>query len=129
MPTSADRVGRRIGGLPLVLLLVTLPVAGCDAAAPIASPASHDLVIATEPGSGLQFLPDRATAAGPRLRLLFRNDSSLPHNLTFERLGARTETIVSPGRTQIVEVDAPGPGDYAFVCTIHPEMRGELRIS
>ena len=68
------------------------------------------------------------TAAGIKFSLLFQNVSTLPHNLTFSTLEARTATIVAPGSSEAIEVTVPGPGAYAFVCTIHPGMDGMLMV-
>lgn len=135
-PTSADRVpagqrtrdGARFAAL-LAVIAVTL--GGCGAAGSPASSAvpDHDLLVETAPGASLRFVPERASASGARLRVLFRNVSSEPHNLTFQGLDARTDTIVAPGGFQVVQLVAPGPGAYPFVCTIHPDMRGELTIT
>lgn len=54
----------------------------------------------------------------------------MPHNLTFQApINVATATVVEPGSSQTVEFKAPDPGEYAFVCTLHPEMSGTLIVT
>ena len=106
--------------------------------APSQAPASEgtggeatELTIGTDTGSALQFDPTTATApAGSNVRVVFENRStSVPHNLTFnEPISKGTATIVDPGASETVEFTAPDPGDYKFVCTLHPGMEGTLTV-
>ena len=41
---------------------------------------------------------------------------------------AATRTIVEPGGSDLLSVVPPGPGAYAFVCTIHEGMAGRLLV-
>src|SRR3712207_5805435 len=71
-----------LGGLGLML------GGGGAAAAPAA------IVVETDTGAALQFVPRSVTApASSQVSLLFRNLSQLPHNLTFQNgpISARTQ--------------------------------------
>ena len=97
--------------------------------APSGSAAAADVVVETAPGADLRFMPDAPMVASmTSFSLLFRNTSSVAHNLTFSNLDARTETIVQPGAVEAIPVTVPGPGAYPFVCTIHPGMAGTLMV-
>jgi plastocyanin len=61
--------------------------------------------------------------------LTFDNRGTVPHNLTFgEPISAATSTVVSPGGSEMLEFQAPAPGTYEFVCTLHPGMVGKLTV-
>jgi plastocyanin len=89
------------------------------------------VTIGTDTGAALQFDPTTATVAqGSTVELTFENRSTtVPHNLTFdEPINEATATIVDPGASETLEFTAPEPGDYQFVCTLHPGMEGTLTV-
>jgi plastocyanin len=124
----ADQRTRPARRLAALIAGIAIALAGCGTAGSTAAP-EHDLMIETAAGGSLRFLPEHASANAARLRVLFRNVSTEPHNLTFQDIDARTDTIVAPGGSQVVQLVAPGPGVYRFLCTIHPGMGGDLTIS
>jgi plastocyanin len=97
-----------------------------------ASPAGNatPLTIGTRTGDELEFEPDEVSAAaGSRVSVTFENLASLPHNLTFGApIDVATGPVVDPGASETIEFDAPAPGDYTFMCTIHPGMEGTLTV-
>jgi len=101
-------------------------------AGPAASPGGDatPLTIGTRTGSELEFEPDELSVpAGSHVVVTFQNQASLPHNLTFDApIGVATAPVVEPGASETIEFDAPAPGDYEFVCTIHPGMAGILTV-
>ena len=101
-------------------------------AGPAASPGGEatPLTIGTRTGSELEFEPDEVSVpAGSHVVVTFQNQASLPHNLTFDApIGVATASVVEPGASETIEFDAPAPGDYEFVCTIHPGMAGILTV-
>ena len=104
-----------------------------SAAAPSAGSGGEatQVTIGTDSGAALQFDPTTASVpAGATVRLTFENRStSVPHNLTFSGpINAKTATIVDPGASEPLEFSAPEPGDYEFVCTLHPGMEGVLTV-
>jgi plastocyanin len=108
-----------------LLAAALIGLAGCAPQAP-----SVELRVATDPGAEMRYLPDSVgVAANTPLTILFENKGSTPHNLTFEDGSARSKTIVDPGELDTVRLVGRAPGEYAFVCTIHPGMRGRLIVS
>ena len=99
------------------------------ASAPPAGEATP-LTIGTRTGSELEFEPDEVSVpAGSRVSVTFQNQSSLPHNLTFGApINVATDPVVDPGGSETIEFAAPVPGDYTFMCTIHPVMKGTLTV-
>jgi aldose sugar dehydrogenase len=102
-------------------------------AAASASAAAGDVVevtVGTDDGTELRFDPlEISVPAGATVRLTFVNESTVPHNLTFrDPINAATATIVQPGAEETIEFTAPEPGEYTFVCTLHPGMEGTLVV-
>jgi glucose/arabinose dehydrogenase len=89
-----------------------------------------EISVATDTGGALTFDPGEITVpAGATVRLTFTNKATVPHNLTFEDpIGAATDTVIDPGDSQTIEFTAPEPGEYTFVCTLHPGMGGTLLV-
>ena len=105
--------------------------AGCGPSVQ-ASPSNGavEVIVATDGAADLRYVPAevRAPARTP-IRVMFRNLSTQPHNLTFEiPVGRGTRTIVEPGGSDFVDLVTPGPGRYAFACTIHMGMSGTLAV-
>jgi plastocyanin len=109
-------------------------------------------------GSNLEFeVPEIAVKQGKRVKLLFVNAGTLPHNIVFARedkdvdvLAAAASdayktgyvpvhlkdrmiaysTLASPGQTVEVTFVVPPPGEYTYVCLIsghYNSMLGTLR--
>jgi plastocyanin len=89
------------------------------------------ITIGTDTGTELRFDPAEPTVqAGADVRVTFENRASVPHNLTFQApIDVATETAVAPGTSDTAEFTAPAPGEYAFVCTLHPGMGGKLIVT
>jgi plastocyanin len=88
--------------------------------------------VATAGGDERRFVPAVVSVpAGAEVRLVFRNESSESHNLSFTGSlePIRTETIMDPGQEQTLSFVAPAPGVQRFVCTVHVDMSGELRVT
>jgi len=94
------------------------------------SGATVEVTVGTDTGAELKFDPGEVRVrAGADIRLTFENRSSVPHNLTFQGpIKVATSTIVAPGTSETLEFKAPDPGEYAFVCTLHPGMGGTLVV-
>ena len=94
------------------------------------SAATVELAVGTDAGAELKFEPAEVTApAGAVVALTFENQSTVPHNLTFQApINVATATIVAPGASETVEFTAPEAGEYPFVCTLHPGMDGTLIV-
>jgi glucose/arabinose dehydrogenase/plastocyanin len=89
-----------------------------------------EITVGTDAGSELLFDPlEVSVPAGATVRLTFVNESTVPHNLTFgEPINVATATTVPPGEEETIEFVAPEPGEYEFVCTLHPGMEGTLTV-
>jgi plastocyanin len=105
------------------------PASGPTGSAPSGETAR--ITIGTDTGTELKFDPAEVTVqAGGDVEVTFENRASVPHNLTFQApLNVATETVVAPGTSGTVELTAPAPGEYAFVCTLHPGMGGKLIVA
>jgi aldose sugar dehydrogenase len=91
-----------------------------------------EVVIGTDEGTANQFVPDQADVpTGAEVSLTFENlSTTVPHNLTFgPPINEATSVVVQPGDSETLEFTAPGPGDYEFVCTLHPGMEGTLTVT
>jgi plastocyanin len=88
------------------------------------------ITIGTDDDAGLKFDPGIVTVpAGAKVRVTLENHATVPHNLTFDApISLATSTVVAPGTSETVEFRAPEPGDYGFVCTLHPGMGGTLTV-
>ena len=117
----ADRVGGGEGPAP----------SGSPTASGSPAAGSEPLTIGTDAGAALRFDPTEATvASGAQVSLTFENRSTVPHNLTFrDPIDKATSTTVAAGDSETLEFTAPDPGDYPFVCTLHPGMDGVLSVS
>jgi len=89
-----------------------------------------ELTVGTDSGTALLFEPgDLTVPAGGEVVLTFENQSTMPHNLTFQApISAATATIVDPGAAETITFTAPAAGEYVFVCTLHPGMEGTLIV-
>jgi glucose/arabinose dehydrogenase/plastocyanin len=110
--------------------------AGSPAASPAGSPAGSpgamaELRVGTDDGQALLFVPDEISVqTGAEVSLTFANESTVPHNLVFgDPIDAGTDTIVAAGESQTITFTAPEPGEYVFVCTLHPGMEGVMRVT
>ena len=75
---------------------------------------------------GRAFRPERVTVfAGTTLTL--RNTDDEAHGIRFEEGDLRGLDRVDPRGADTVDVGAD-PGRYAFVCPLHPRMRGTLVV-
>lgn len=88
------------------------------------------ITIGTRAGAETEFEPDELSVpAGAPISITFQNKSSLPHNLTFQApINVASEPIVNPGASETIELPAQDPGDYPWVCTLHPGMAGTLTV-
>jgi plastocyanin len=58
---------------------------------------------------------------------LNNQDTLVPHDLTISGLAA-IPSCTGPCSNSVA-FTAPGPGNYPFLCTIHPDMTGTLRVA
>jgi plastocyanin len=75
---------------------------------------------------------DLAAPAGAAFKLEFDNqDAGIPHNIAIKDASG-TEVfkgaIFNGAAVQTYEVPALTAGDYTFVCSVHPNMTGTLKV-
>ncbi len=119
-----------LGRIVTASALVVLAIGALGGVGAPVSSAQPTILIATAPGEQLAFEPAevRLGDTGP-LEIVFRNGSTLEHNLVFvSGVEARTRTIVLPGTTESLSLRLERPGTYAFVCTIHEGMAGSITV-
>lgn len=68
---------------------------------------------------------------GDTVRLTFKNDGTVSHNLTIRGLNIETKTI-SPGQSDTIEFTLDKTGSYTFFCSVdsHEELglKGDLEV-
>jgi plastocyanin len=74
-------------------------------------------------GVDLRFTPSTIVVRPGRVRIVLANRSKPgagpPHDLQFRDLPGVYIGTTQPGRQQSVSFEAPAPGTYRFVCSIH----------
>ena len=124
---------RRATRTVLLALVVALPAAACteaerqeavQAVVPAATTTISARNVAFEPTSV-------AMQSGVALRLVLQNDDAgIPHNILVRGGGtdiAKSEIVTGVARTELSFGPLP-PGDYQFLCEVHPNMTGTLAI-
>jgi plastocyanin len=123
--------------------LLILVLAACSSSAsatpsPAASdgpasskPTSAEVIVGTDDGANLKFEPATVSVpAGVEVSLTFANRSTVPHNLSLDDpIGVATSQVVAPGASEDIDFTVAEPGDYTFVCTLHPGMDGVLTVT
>jgi plastocyanin len=92
--------------------------AGAAAGASAGKPATHRVAI-----DGLKYEPDALTVRRGDT-IVWTNKDPFPH------------TVTAPGKFDSHNIAANGswkyvvssPGEYAYICTLHPNMKGTLRV-
>jgi plastocyanin len=59
--------------------------------------------------------------------VVFENKSSLPHNVVFEDPSLKDSTLMKTGES--FSVNFKSSGEFSYVCTLHPVMRGSVSVS
>lgn len=149
-----SRMRRRILGLTVLLLVLTLPAAACGgdgggeaatesttAAEPTTTSDSTGtggggattLELAADPDGAFAFDKQALEAAAGAVTIEFTNDASVPHNVTIEGNGIEevaTETVT--GDSSSLTADLPA-GTYDFYCSVGNHrgagMEGTLAVN
>ncbi|MDK9500930.1 cupredoxin domain-containing protein [Streptomyces katrae] len=76
---------------------------------------------------GFSFIPQDLTVR-PGAKINVINSNSVPHTVTATDGAAFDTGQIAPG--QSVTFTAPDtPGSYAFICSLHPRMKGTLTVA
>lgn len=71
-------------------------------------------------------------AAGEPFTVTFTNNDSVPHNFSvYTEEGGEAIVqgdIINQGETDEIELEGLEPGEYYFVCDLHPEMNGVIVV-
>jgi len=120
----------------ITAVAITLALAGCGStAAPAMTPPESRAPEGLSVGLAAHDVAFDATElhvpANTPFTLIFENREAVPHNVSIDRSDAGHarvfEGAVFTGpATRWYEVPALAPGEYTFVCEIHPNMTGRL---
>jgi plastocyanin len=102
---------------------------GGDDAPALGEAPPGDVVIVAD---GAEFTPEEvALPAGRDVVVVLQvDDRDLPHNIHFPDLDGDPKTRLEKGpRYQSLTVRFPEPGEYRYVCDLHPTMRGVATVS
>jgi plastocyanin len=116
--------------LALVILAAVLAACSPGAAPPPTAPVSVDPSAPRVVARDLAFTtPAVSVPAGRPFELVFDNQENLPHNVAIQAPGGGdlfTGDVFSGPAVRVYSVPALEAGSYKFICTVHPEMVGEL---
>jgi plastocyanin len=121
-PTTGRR--RRAALAAAAALALLAGACGGDDGAELGTPPAGDVVIVADTAS---FTPDRVDLSTGRdvTVVLQIDDRDLTHNIRFPEVEGNPKTRLERGpRYQTLEVRFDRPGEYRYVCDLHPTMRG-----
>jgi plastocyanin len=102
-----------------VLLLIGPAVASCGADRPARTPQTHTIVM-----EAVAFQPtDLTVEIGDSV--VWVNKDFFPHTATSK--GAFDSNEITAGKSW--QFTAPAAGEFPYVCTYHPTMKGVLRVT
>ncbi|MPY91723.1 MAG: hypothetical protein GEV08_01275 [Acidimicrobiia bacterium] len=110
--------------LPLGLLALSAASCGGDDAPELGSPPAGDVTITADAAT---FTPDEVELPSGRevVVVLEIQDGGLAHNIHFPDVSGDPKTRLEKGpRYQTLTVAFDEPGEYRYVCDLHPTMRG-----
>ena len=118
MRTHAQRFALALVCAGALLPSAAVFAAGAAADASAAKPATHRVVI-----DGLKYEPETLTVRRGDT-IVWTNKDPFPH------------TVTAPGKFDSHDIAADGSwkyvaraaGEYAYICTLHPNMKGTLRV-
>ncbi|HVX16500.1 MAG TPA: cupredoxin domain-containing protein [Acidimicrobiales bacterium] len=127
---------RRVGVVAVLVLSTMAVVAACGSSGSSSkSPSGTCTAVTggkvTVDAKDLQFTQRCLTvAAGQPFTVTFDNkDSGTPHDWVLKGAGSKVGTeIITGGHEATAKVPALKAGDYTYVCTVHPNMSGTLKV-
>ena len=118
MPSRSNRPSSRRWGLAVAAAALGLAGLSLGAAAQAPGPATHTVVM-----EAVAFQPPALTIkAGDRV--VWVNRDPFPHTATSPAFDSKD---IAPGASWTYTPNAPG--DVPYVCTLHPTMKGLLRVT
>jgi plastocyanin len=120
MGTIASKRRRhgREGSHALAAALVAAWCLGCAPGAIAAAPVTHTVVI-----EGVKYEPETLTVKRGET-VVWVNKDPFPHTVTAK--GAFDSHDVAAGKSW--KYTARKAGEYAYICTLHPNMKGTLKV-
>lgn len=124
------------GGLIAILASAVIGLAACGSSGSSGGSKSADCTSSsggrvTVVAKDLQFSQRCIAApAGQALTVTFKNDDSgTPHDWVLKGAGGKIGSkLINGGETATVKVPPLKPGDYTYVCTVHANMSGTLKV-
>jgi len=129
--------GRLAGSVALLVAAGAFALSGCGGGAAAATPSSGNppgpyVALAAR---DMAFDAGRLQApANEAFTIVFANGGAVPHNVSIERLDGGPArvfdgAVFSGPATRWYAVPALAPGEYTFLCQVHPSMTGRLRVA
>jgi len=129
--------GLLAGSVALLVAAGAFALSGCGGGAAAATPSSGNppgpyVVLAAR---DMAFDAGRLQApANEAFTMVFANGDAVPHNVSIERVEGGPArvfdgAVFSGPATRWYAVPALAPGEYTFLCQVHPSMTGRLRVA
>jgi plastocyanin len=116
--------------LPALAIIAACALVACSPSAAPTAPVSVDPSAPRVVARDLRFTtPMVSGPAGRPFQLVFDNQENLPHNVAIQAPGGLfTGEVFNGPAVRVYSVPALDAGTYKFICTVHPEMVGELTV-
>ena len=121
-----------LGGVGLVLVLVSLPLMGACGPKEVTSPTGEFTI----EGSEFKYSPAAITVSqGDEVKITFKNVGEVIHNFSIDEFGGATP-VITPGSTATMEFTADKAGTFVFYCSVQIRteahrtlgMEGEITV-
>ncbi len=121
-----------LGGIGLVLVLVSLSLMGACTPKEVTSPTGEFTI----EGSEFRFSPVRITVSqGDEVKITFNNIGEVVHDFVIDEFGVLTP-VLEPGGTATLEFTADKVGTFFFYCSVETPtgthraagMEGEITV-
>lgn len=105
--------------------LVCMLLAGCSASGEVANPQEVQVQIMRDSGVGHYHPGSVEVAVGSTV--VWTNRTAVAHNVVFKEPSVQSSGLFNEGETFSTNFERKGTFEY--YCTLHPTMRGEVRVS
>ncbi len=122
-----------LGGVGLVLVLVSLPLMGACGPKEVTSPTGEFTI----EGSEFEYSPAAITVSqGDEVKITFKNVGEVIHDFVIDEFGVATP-VLEPGETATLEFTADKAGTFFFYCSVETPtgthraagMEGEITVN